>query len=137
MRIELTVDPHNQWFATVWVIANGQKAKIEFKVDSGCNALVLSHETLKKLAISTKPLDLEKLPDMTGKLATGVKSRFKQLGVVSLYSINKPPVHICNAKAICHARRETNDLIGTEVLQQFTDVNFHLSGHKYMELLKS
>jgi len=135
MRIELTIDPNNQWFATVWVVVDKQKAKIEFKVDNGCNALVLSHETLEKLSIPCKPKDLTKLPDMTGKLATGVKSRFKQLGTVSLYSINKNPLHICNAKAICHASCETNDLMGTEVLQQFTDVNFHLSGNKYMELL--
>jgi len=106
------------------------------KVDNGCNALVLSYDTLEKLGISTKTADLENLPNKTGRLASGEKHTFKNLGEVSLYRTGEQPIHICNVEAICHATRETNDLLGTEVFSQFTDVNFRLSGNKYMELLK-
>ena len=40
-------------------------------------------------------------------------------------------------QSACHATRETNDLIGTEVFKQFADVIFRLHGDKYMELLKT
>ncbi|MCL2357254.1 MAG: hypothetical protein FWC70_08885 [Defluviitaleaceae bacterium] len=136
MRIALRIDPNRQWFVSLCVVLQGRKAEIAFKVDNGCNALVLSHDTMKKLGFSTAAADLEKLPNKTGRLASGEKHIFKNLGAVSLYRTGKQPVHICNAEAICHATHETNDLIGTEVLNQFTDVNFHLSGNKYMELLK-
>ncbi|MCL2357252.1 MAG: hypothetical protein FWC70_08875 [Defluviitaleaceae bacterium] len=136
MKLKLRVDSNKQWFVSMWVVKGGAKYRVEFKVDNGCNALVLSHDTMKKLGFSTAAADLEKLPNKTGRLASGEKHTFKNLGAVSLYRTGKQPVHICNAEAICRATHETNDLIGTEVLNQFTDVNFHLSGNKYMELLK-
>jgi len=35
-------------------------------------------------------------------------------------------VPICNASVICHTTQETNDLLGTEVLRQFSGVTFGL-----------
>lgn len=136
MKLKLRVDSNKQWFVSMWVVKGGTKYRVEFKVDNGCNALVLSHDTMKKLGFSTAPIDLGKLPKKTGRLASGEKHTFKTLGMVSLFRTGSQPTHVCNAEAICHATMETNDLLGTEVLNQYTDVNFHLSDNKYMELLK-
>lgn len=136
MKIKLTVDPHNQWFVRMFVTIGGKGVPVTFKVDNGCNSLVLSHDTLGKLGVSINAADLEKLPSKTGRLASGEKHTFKGRGAVSLYRTGNQPVHICNAEAICRGTRETRDLLGTEVLSQFTDVHFRLSGNTYMELLK-
>ena len=136
MKIKLTIDPHNQWFVRIYVAIGTKSTPVTFKVDNGCNSLVLSHDTLAKLGVSTNATHLGKLPSKTGRLASGEKHIFKVLGAVSLYRAGSRPVHVCNAEAICHETRETRDLLGTEVLKQFTDVHFHLSGNTYMELLK-
>jgi len=136
MKLKLRVDSNKQWFVSMWVVKGEMKYRVEFKVDNGCNALVLSHDTMKKLGFSIAPSDLGKLPDKTGRLASGEKHTFKNLGAVSLFRTGSQPAHVCNAEAICHATMETNDLLGTEVLNQFCGVNFWLTGNKYMELLK-
>jgi predicted aspartyl protease len=134
VQLELSVDSNHQWFATMWVMLQGRKQEVRFKVDTGCNALVLSHNTLKSLGLSVKSTDLSKLPNETAKLASGEISSFKKLGEVSLYMDKSQSVLICNAQAICHATRATNDLMGTEVFRQFSGVNFNLITEKYMEL---
>jgi hypothetical protein len=121
----------------MWVVFNGRREEIRFKVDTGCNALVLSHSSLKKLGFSASISDLAKLPPETGRLASGEKSDFKNLGTISLYTDKNQSVKICQTSAICHATRKTNDLIGTAVLKQFCKVDFNLTGNKYMELLKA
>jgi len=131
---KLTVDENNQWFVSAWVALSQRKAMVRFKIDTGCNSLVLSHNTLKGLGLSIKSTDLSKLPNETAKLASGEISSFKKLGEVSLYTDKSQSVLICNAQAICHATRATNDLMGTEVFRQFTGVNFNLITEKYMEL---
>jgi len=137
IKLNLSVDINNQWFVSVWVEMHGRKAVVRFKVDTGCNSVVLSHSTLKSLGISTSNANLSKLSDETAKLASGEKSSFKSLGAVSLSLDKVQSVPICNAKAICHATRKTNDLLGTEVFKQFASVAFNLAGDKYMELKKS
>jgi hypothetical protein len=136
MKIKLSVDPYDQWFVRIVVSIAGKTAPVTFKVDNGCNSLVLSHDTLEKLGLSVDSSVLEKLPSKIGRLASGEKHTFKELGMVSLSRADKKLTPICNAQAICHATRETRDLLGTEVFKQFTDVNFRLSDDKYMELLK-
>ena len=137
LRIKLEIDKNNQWFASVWVTLQNRSKQVRFKVDTGCNAVVLSHKTLQKLGLSVASADLEKLKSVTGKQASGEKHIFKELGMVSLYLYKDHTTHVCNTEAICHATRATNDLLGTEVLNQFMDVNFRLSDDKYMELLKT
>jgi len=134
LAFKLTVDKNNQWFVSAWVVLNQRKTVARFKIDTGCNALVLSHSTLKSLGLSVKSTDLSKLPNETAKLASGETSSFKKLGAVSLYTDKPQSVLICNAQAICHATRATNDLMGTEVFSQFTGVNFNLATEKYLEL---
>ena len=136
IKFGLFVDASNQWFVSIWLSLHGRKAEVNFKVDNGCNGLVLSRKTLKALNYSIDNENIAKLQDVTGRLASGEKSSFKNLGTASLYTDKKQLIHICNANAICHATRETNDLMGTEVFKQFTDINLHLSDDKYMELLK-
>ncbi|MCL2223769.1 MAG: retropepsin-like domain-containing protein [Defluviitaleaceae bacterium] len=134
MKLKLAVDPNNQWFVPVWVLLNGQMRQVMFKVDTGCDSVILSHSTLKRLNISTEFTDLSKLLGETGRLASGKKSEFKNLGAVSLYSGKNQLGHICDVRAMCHATRKTNDLLGTSVLKQFGNVNFNLADGKYMEL---
>jgi len=136
VRLELSVDSNHQWFVTMWVLVQGRIKSVDFKVDTGCNALVLSHGTLRRLGFSGSEPDLAKLQSVTGKHADGEKSNYKSLGEISLFSHNNQVGHICNAPAICHASRKTNDLIGTAVLKQFCKVDFNLTGDKYMELMK-
>jgi predicted aspartyl protease len=137
VKIELSIDTNHQWFVSVWVELQERRQEVRFKVDTGCNALVLSHSTLKKLGFSVSEASLSKLQSITGKHADGEKSNYKNLGEVSLFSAENQEGHICNAPAICHATRKTNDLIGTAVLKQFCKVDFNLVGDKYMELLKT
>ena len=135
-RIELDVDASNQWFASIWVKVRDRHRRVRFKIDTGCNAVILSHGTLKKLGFSTAVMDLAKLPSMTGKLASGETTAFKQIGKLTLYKGSELGVPICEANAICHATHNTNDLLGTEVFKQFANVKFKLSGKQpYMELL--
>ncbi|MCL2204692.1 MAG: hypothetical protein FWB88_12220 [Defluviitaleaceae bacterium] len=134
MKIKLRVDPNNQWFVNIVVKIGNHQSAVKFKIDTGCNALVLSHDTLTRLGISAEATNLAKLPDETVRLASGEKSPFKRLGTVSLLCVGTKPLPICTVPAICHATRETNDLLGTEVLRRFGLVFFNLTGEAYMEL---
>ena len=134
IKFDMEVDPDNQWFVNVWVAISGRNVFVRFKVDTGCNSLVLSHRTLNKLRISTDKADLSKLMPVPGKLASGDKHTFRKLGAVSLCQDKNQAVQICKADAICHSTHETHDLLGTEVLRQFSNVTFGLIGDKYMEL---
>ena len=96
MKIEMRA--HNQWFASVWVVKSEKKAFIEFKVDNGCNGLVLNHKTLNALGVASSIEDLAKFPEETGTLASGEKTTFKKLGAVSLFMPGKKAVHICKAR---------------------------------------
>ena len=133
-KLVLRVDSHNQWFVSMWVFIGERKIFTRFKVDTGCNAMILSHSTLKSLGFSTKETDLSKLPLVVGRLASGDKHTFRKLGTISLCQDEKQTVQICQADAICHTTKETHDLLGTEVLRQFSGVTFGLADDKYMEL---
>ena len=136
MKLELTTDRNNQWFVPVWVSVRGRKVLVRFKVDSGCNALVLSHRTLNKLGVPTDRGTLSKLPEIPGALASGATDTFNKLGEVSLYQDSEQTGHIGKFPAICHATRQTHDLLGTGVLGLFDGITINLKGSKYMELVK-
>ncbi|MCL1878734.1 MAG: hypothetical protein FWF80_07740 [Defluviitaleaceae bacterium] len=127
---KMRIDHNDQWFVYLWLLIGSRKLYIEFKVDTGCNALVLSHKTLKKLGISVA--DLSKLPNTTGVQASGEKHDYKRLGKVSAF--HDKTTHICDTSAVCHATRETHDLLGTAVLKESCRVNFILDDLAYMEL---
>jgi len=134
LRIELEIDNNNQWFAFIWVELGKKRAMVRFKIDTGCNALVLSHKTLTALGYNTSKDKLSKLPSIHGKLASGDKHTFRQLGEVSLSIVQGQRMQICEVKAICHSTQETHDLLGTEVFKQFKGVSFILKDKKQMEL---
>jgi hypothetical protein len=134
MKIYLEIDNYNQWFVPVWVAIGGRIKRVEFKVDTGCNSLVLSHSTLEIMGFSVSKAGLSKLPPAYGKLASGDKHTLRKLGAVTLYQDKGQTVQICKADAICHTTQETNDLLGTEVLRQFTGVSFGLVDDRFMEL---
>jgi len=134
IKFKLKIDPNNQWFVYAWVTMGNKKSRVEFKVDTGCNSLVISHRTLKNLGYSTKESDLSKLPGITGALASGDKHTFRKIGSVSLFQDKDNSVQICKADAVCHSTHETHDLLGTEIFRQFIGVNFCLTESKYMEL---
>ena len=137
IRFDLFIDNNHQWFVDLWVALSGRMAQIRFKVDTGCNALVLSHNTLKKLGFFTGIENLAKLPAETGRLANGEISNFKNLGAILLFADKNQSTQICRVPAICHATRKTNDLLGTAVFKQFCKVDFNLTNDKYMELRHS
>jgi len=134
INVKLRIDSNNQWFAVVVVKMGKRQAAVRFKIDTGCNALVLSHGTLERLGFSTENTNLLKLPGITGALASGDKHTFRKLGGVSLFLDDTRTIHICDAEAICHSTHETHDLMGTEVLRQFSGVMFNLVG-SHMELV--
>jgi hypothetical protein len=127
------VDSHKQWFARIWVLIGKKAVLVEFKIDTGCNSVVLSRKTLGKFGLTEN--DLAKLPITTGIQASGENHPYRKLGAVSLHQSKTTP--ICKTEAVCHATHETHDLIGTEVFMQFCKLSFNLSGNKYMELLKA
>ncbi|MCL2171834.1 MAG: hypothetical protein FWB71_06715 [Defluviitaleaceae bacterium] len=133
ITLEMDIDPHNQWFVYIWTTIGNKKSRVGFKVDTGCNSLVLSHSTLKSMGFSTKESDLSKLPVVSGRLASGDNHTFRKLGAVSLFHDKGQALQICNAAAICHSTCETHDLLGTEVLSQFGIVSFDLD-NKLMQL---
>jgi len=134
MKLDLRVDDNNQWFVYIWVAIGGKLKRVEFKADTGCNSLVLSHSTLEGMGFSVEKSDLSKLPPMPGKLASGDIHTYRKLGAVSLYQNKGQTAQICKVDAICHSTRETHDLLGTEVFRRFSGVSFNLVGDKYVEL---
>jgi len=134
MKIELTIDKHKQWFVPVWVVIGKKKCRVEFKVDTGCNSLVISHSTLKSIGFFKKETELLKLPPVSGVLASGDSHTFRDLGTILLCQDKAQSIHLCKADAICHSTHETHDLLGTEVFKQFNKIFFSLVGDKYIEL---
>jgi hypothetical protein len=94
--------------------------------------VVLSHKTLRRIGVNIS--DLSKLPDTIGIQASGEKHDYKKLGSISMF--HNKTLHICDTNAVCHATRETHDLLGTNVFKQFCRVNFCLDDENYMELKK-
>jgi hypothetical protein len=120
----------------MWVKISNRSKLVRFKVDTGCNAVVLSHKTLKRLGCPTDSGALSKLPGVTGTQVSGDVQNFKMLGEISLFDDNRKSIHICDTQAVCHETHETHDLLGTEALRKFRGVLFNLHGDKFMELLK-
>ena len=137
LRIELEIDKDNQWFAFIWVELGNRKALVRFKIDTGCNSLVISHKTLSALGYDSSLDSLAKLPAIHGRLASGDKHPFGKLGKASLSILQGSRIQICKADAVCHTTHETHDLLGTEVFKQFRGVSFNLIDEKYMELIKA
>ena len=136
MKLDLEIDSCNQWFATLGVLRGGIIMPVSFKIDSGCNALILSHDTLRKFGCIINRTELSKLPAVSGAVVSGDMHMFRKLGSVSLFNDAKRSIHICDAQALCHATHETHDLLGTAVFQHFNSIAFKLTGKKYMELIK-
>jgi len=130
LRTKMRVDPHDQWFIYAWVLIGGRKLYVEFKVDTGCNSLVLSHKTLKKFGVNIA--ELARLPSITGIQASGDIHDYKKLGTISLF--HNKTLHICDTEAVCHATRETHDLLGTKVFMKFCGLAFNLADERHMEL---
>ena len=132
IKIDINIDSRNQWFASIWVLIGKKAILVEFKVDTGCNAVVLSRKTLKKLGLAES--DLPKLPKTSGIHVGGENHPYLKSGKISLHQSKNTP--ICKTEAVCHATHETHDLIGTEVFMKFCGLAFNLTGNKYMELIK-
>jgi len=137
MTIEMEIDRNKQWFTFIWVKLGERSALVRFKLDTGCNSLVISHKTLAALGYSASKDSLAKLPSIEGVLASGEKHIFKKLGKIDLYKDQHISLQICKTDAICHETHETHDLLGTEVLQQFSDIRLRLLGNKFIELVRS
>ena len=132
--ILMNMSKSGQWLVDLIVKIGNKKVPVRFKLDTGCNGVALSHKTLRNFGISTDESTLSKLTDEVVMLASGERSDFKKLGKIAIY---RGTSKICDTKAVCHIKNQTNNLLGTEVFNQFAQVRFILDkGEEYMELTR-
>jgi hypothetical protein len=62
IRLSISIDPYNQIFVSLTIAANNANAEAFFKIDTGCNAVILSRKTLNDLGIDTTPKALAERP---------------------------------------------------------------------------
>ena len=131
MKIPISIDSKNQIFATLRVVLNKASIDVRFKIDTGCNVVLLSRSTLADLGFATSHDTLLKLPIVQASVGDGSKTNFRQAGLVALYSGN---LHISSVPVICHTTKNTRDLLGTSVLHKFSKYTIHVKGKMYLEL---
>jgi hypothetical protein len=118
----MKIDKRNQWFVDITTVINNTDIVVAYKVDTGCNGLILSHATLKQFGISTTA---ESLANLKSAAASGIAEdiKLRELGEVTLYY---DKLLIGTFRAYCHPTRETHDLLGSPVLQAFDKVGIDL-----------
>jgi hypothetical protein len=131
----MTVDKDGQWFvyASVQFKQGGKAKDVEFKVDSGANVILLSKSTLKKFGFDASADSLSKLPNSPATVGSGSEVVFKSLGKVRLY---RGDLYIGNFKAICHPKRETHDLLGSNVLGMGVSLEFLFRKQANMSIVR-
>ncbi|MDR2168191.1 MAG: hypothetical protein LBE35_10145 [Clostridiales bacterium] len=135
LKIPIIIDKQsNVIFVTLTVVINNKVADIPFKLDTGCNSVVLKHKTLQAFGIDTTSKAMRNKPSMPGRLADGTSSNFKQVGDIALYSNGNL---LAKTGVICHATQETNNLLGTSVLHRYLSYKIQVGGDfQYLELEK-
>jgi len=131
LKIPIRIDANNQIFTTLTAIHNKTPIDVYFKIDNGCNAVIIRRNTLKSLGFDTSVQSLNKLPVVNAKLADGRVTNFRQVGEILLIHNN---CRICTVPVICHLTRQTNDLLGTSVLHKFGSYTISTRGKTYLTL---
>jgi len=122
---------NNQIFTDLTISANNKSISAEFKIDTGCNTVLLNHRVLNRLGIDTSKETLEKLPIARASIADGTTENYRHIGNIALYTGNK---HICDVPVICHTSKETRNLLGTTVLHLFNKYSFQVKENTVLEL---
>jgi hypothetical protein len=120
--MKMRIDTRNQWFVIVKTVVGDMGIPVAYKVDTGCNGLILSHATLKQFGMSTTAKSLSKLKSAN---ASGIAEDIK-LGEVGMATLYYDKLLIGTFRAYCHPTRETHDLLGSPVLQAFEKVDIDL-----------
>ena len=122
-----------QFFVDLTVSANSKILEVDFKIDTGCNVVVLSRNTLKRFGIdvSQKALEKKKIPKTS--IADNSMVHYRIVRNISLYSGR---IFICEVPVICHTTRQTNNLLGVGVLHKFEKYAIQLKGETRMALFR-
>jgi hypothetical protein len=124
MEIPINTFEHlGQIYANILVAKKGDTSvlEVEFKIDNGCNIVLLNKDTLRDLGFDVTKEALSKLPNESASLAVGTVSNFKCVGMIVMATETKK--FICGVKVYCHANKTTRDLLGTSALHQFNEYN--------------
>jgi predicted aspartyl protease len=131
LQIPIRIDENGQELVTL-ITANGNVAiKTLFKIDSGCNAVLMRRGSLQALGFDTSEAALNKLPDVGASLSDGSTAAFKQVGEIVLIH---GQCRICAVPVICHATKNTRNLLGTSVLHKFNSYKISTRGRAFLEL---
>ena len=133
LNIEMRITQMREWRVSLDVRLRPDSAckPVDFKVDSGCNTVLLSHVSLKLLGMRTIQEELGRLPKKEANIATGEIRTFKSLGKVAL---SLGGVSIGEFDAICHPTRQTKDLLGSNVLMACKNLGFKFGDMSYMTM---
>jgi hypothetical protein len=131
LKIPIRIDASDQIFTTLTAVHKKMSVDVYFKIDNGCNAVIIRRNTLKSLGFDTSPQALGKLPEVNAKLADGRAVNFRQVGEIVLIHGN---CRICSVPVICHLTRQTNDLLGTSVLHKFASYMINTRGKTFLTL---
>ena len=132
LSLPVLIDARGQILTTLRVAIGKSTADVYFKIDTGCNVVLLSHSSLEELGIQTSADALRKLPPVSATIGDGSMADFRIVGDVNLFS---GKTHICAVKAICHTTQKTRNLLGTSVLHKFSRYIVQVRGTTYLELI--
>jgi predicted aspartyl protease len=124
--IPARIDSFGQILIELRVLTGNVVADVLFKMDNGCNSVMLNHKTLRNFGINTSPKALEKYPVIGANIVDGSDANFRQIGN---FSISYGKMHIATVPVICHAQRETRNLLGTSVLHKFSKYAVNVKGY--------
>jgi hypothetical protein len=86
---------------------------------------------LHDLGFNISEAALSKLPDVGASLSDGSTTAFKQVGEIVLIH---GTCRICTVPVICHATKNTRNLLGTSVLHKFNSYKISTHGKTFLEL---
>jgi len=131
LKIPIYIDKNGQELTTLITAAGDRAIKTLFKIDSGCNAVLMRRGALQALGFDTSEQALSKLPNVGASLSDGSTTAFKQVGEIVLIH---GTCRICTVPVICHATKDTRNLLGTSVLHKFASYKVSTRGKTFLEL---
>jgi len=131
LQIPIRIDGNGQELVTLITANENKSIRTLFKIDSGCNAVLMRRSALQALGFDTSEAALSKLPDVGASLSDGSTTAFKQVGEIILIH---GTCRICTVPVICHASKNTRNLLGTSVLHRFNSYKISTRGKAFLEL---
>ena len=131
LQIPIRIDENGQEWVTLITAAENKSIKTLFKIDSGCNVVLMRRSALQALGFDTSMVALSRLPDVGASLSDGSVASFKQVGEIALIH---GTCRICTVPVICHATKSTRNLLGTSVLHKFNSYKVTTRGKPFLTL---